>query len=498
MPATPGSKYYVSSYIKSWVGTSNAQAGSDIGATTTYVIIDNESPDEPFTAGVDWKSASAATVDSWKSIAYGNGTFVALPNSGTTNAMSSSDGRSWTLRTSAGGYQWNAITYGNNQFVAVAGDTNAVMTSATGTSWTLYTGMPTSGFTGVAYGGGKYVAIGGSPMYSSDGINWATSSVPLTQLPSWSAITYGNGKFVAVGDGNEFITSPDGINWTAVTAGTGQSYYITYGNGVFVAVSYNGSYSYYSQDGVTWTLSSLPILSWWSSVAYGGGIFVTVSNDGTGRVATSPDGITWTLRSAAESNSWQSVTYASSTFVAVSSNGTNRVMYSTGISATATSSQATITWTTSTDTDITSSIVLQSTSTAVTGIPTEGSSYATSTTISGNTVICSYTVTASTTYSCNKTGLTNGTPYYYKIFSKDTSGTWYDVPIWDSRSYTPVTRSIFRHWNRHPVSVTFPRRHCNHIRYIYLQDRYRNGCDSVSDRNHGIKYCHFHFTYRDH
>jgi uncharacterized membrane protein YgcG len=46
MPAVPGSTYLVSSYISNWVGTGAIQAGSDIGATTTYITIDNTSPGE--------------------------------------------------------------------------------------------------------------------------------------------------------------------------------------------------------------------------------------------------------------------------------------------------------------------------------------------------------------------------------------------------------------------------------------------------------------------
>jgi hypothetical protein len=44
--------------------------------------------------------------------------------------------------------------------------------------------------------------------------------------------------------------------------------------------------------------------------------------------------------------------------------------------------------------------------------------------IGASTVVCSFSVTASSTRTCTATGLTNGTPYYFKIFVQDTSGNW--------------------------------------------------------------------------
>jgi hypothetical protein len=47
--------------------------------------------------------------------------------------------------------------------------------------------------------------------------------------------------FVAVGSNNTIAYSPDGINWTTVTVGSGYWYAITYANGLFVAVASHGN-----------------------------------------------------------------------------------------------------------------------------------------------------------------------------------------------------------------------------------------------------------------
>ena len=67
----------------------------------------------------------------WRGVVYGNGTFVAVSNSGTGNrVMTSPDGITWTSRASAADNNWSSVTYGNGTFVAVAysGTGDRVMT----------------------------------------------------------------------------------------------------------------------------------------------------------------------------------------------------------------------------------------------------------------------------------------------------------------------------------------------------------------------------------
>jgi hypothetical protein len=286
-------------------------------------------------SGSAWTSRSATEANSWYSVAYGNGLFVAVSGSGTNRVMTSSDGINWTARSAAEANTWRSITFGNGLFVAVSSDgTNRVMTSPDGTTWTARSAAEANTWFALAYGDGLFVAVSqdgtNRVMTSSDGITWTARSA--AEANTWNAVTYNNGIFVAVSQSgtNRVMTSSDGTTWTARTAAEANSWQtVAYGNGLFVAVSSTGSFRVMtSPDGITWTARSAAEANAWRSITYGDGLFVAVSQDGTNRVMTSPDGITWTARSAAEANTWISTCYGNGVFVAVSNLGTNRVQTS--------------------------------------------------------------------------------------------------------------------------------------------------------------------------
>jgi hypothetical protein len=85
-----------------------------------------------FPDGITWTSRTSAADNSWRSVTYGNGLFVAVSADGTGNrVMTSPDGITWTIRSSAVDNMWLSVTYGNGLFVAVSSDGtgNHVMTS---------------------------------------------------------------------------------------------------------------------------------------------------------------------------------------------------------------------------------------------------------------------------------------------------------------------------------------------------------------------------------
>ena len=93
--------------------------------------------------GVEWTSRATPVDVSWVSVAYGNGTFVAVANDGTgDHVMTSHDGIAWTARTAPDG-DWGAVAYGNGLFVAVsdalAPTPYRVITSPDGITWTART-----------------------------------------------------------------------------------------------------------------------------------------------------------------------------------------------------------------------------------------------------------------------------------------------------------------------------------------------------------------------
>ena len=118
------------------------------------------------------------------------------------------------------------------------------------------------------------------------------------EMPSssnWFSTTYGNGKFVtiAVSGTDRVAYSEDGITWTETTLPSSANWYsVTYGNGKFVAVAKNSTTAAYSEDGITWTATNLPSSAYWYSVTYGNGKFVAVAQSST-TAAFSYDGITW-------------------------------------------------------------------------------------------------------------------------------------------------------------------------------------------------------------
>jgi len=102
----------------------------------------------------------------------------------------------------------------------------------------------------------------------------------------------------------------------------------------------------------------------------------------------------------------------------------------TGAGATAGDAQVTVSWTNPGDVDFSNVVVLRNTAT-ITDVPVEGSSPAVNATI--GTSIVRY---ISNGTSFIDTGLTNGTPYFYRVFTKDSSGNYSATGV--EVSATPV------------------------------------------------------------
>jgi outer membrane protein OmpA-like peptidoglycan-associated protein len=325
--------------------------------------------------GTTWTARSATEANFWSSVTFGNGTFVAVSNSGTNRVMTSSDGITWTAR-SVPASPWTSVTYGNGVFAAVAGSGN-IMTSPDGITWTAR-GTSTDSWSGIAYGNNTFVAVGMGTtnfvMTSTDGITWTNRSIPTSSSGAqWKSVTWGNNKFVAISDtgfNDRVMTSPDGVTWTyaqAIHNGNWSS--IAYGNNLFVATatSFGGggsSFDYVmtSSDGTTWTPRTAAVAVGWNAVVYGGGKFVAVSSSGSNRVMTSTDGITWSAHTAADASGWSSVTYGNGVYVAIATNGSGaRVMTSGALVAPTTTTIAPATTapatTTTTTTPVTTTTV---------------------------------------------------------------------------------------------------------------------------------------------
>lgn len=215
-----------------------------------------------------------------------------------------------TANTNNLGQNWTAVSlnidaygiaYGNGVY-AVVGIGTVFKYSTTGTSWTSSpTAVDDLVWTGVAYGNGVFVAVGQTRLgfatdkyaYSSDGINWTSSTLP--QSAEWEDIVFGNGQFVAVSQtGGIVAISSNGISWATYSGiGLGNSVQqVTYGNGYYVAVRTSGAISY-STTGTSWTSKTAGIsgISYYG-IGYGNGKFVIAGGDNKIRWATNP-GESW-------------------------------------------------------------------------------------------------------------------------------------------------------------------------------------------------------------
>ena len=298
------------------------------------------------TAGTTWTSRTAASSNSWRSIAYGNGRFVAVSNTGTgTRVMSSTDGVTWST-TSSGVPDGNFsdVTWDGTNFIAVTNNsqtstTNRAITSSDGINWTGRSFPVARNMQAVTCSNSICVAVGnnggagtaGRAMSSADnGATW-TARFPAADN-SWFGVAYGNSTFVAVSNTNtanggsindRVMTSTNGTSWTARTAAANNNWTdIAYGNGTFVAVAASGTNRVMtSTDGASWSPQTVATNDW-QSVTYGNGLFVAVSTTGTGnRVMTSPDGVTWTQRTSASDSNWLGVAAGNGVFAAVADGG---------------------------------------------------------------------------------------------------------------------------------------------------------------------------------
>jgi hypothetical protein len=199
------------------------------------------------TNGVDWvpsawtigpyttDSGPGPTVDA---IAYGNGEFVAVAESG--DVLTSSDALSWTLQSTGLREPLRGVTYGQGEFVAVS-DQGVIVTSPDGTNWTERLSGVVN-LNSVAYGNGKFAAVGnaGTVLLSADGANWQRHS---TGVPNdLLGTAFARGQFIAVGSAGTILTSSDGANWIRRPSGTPHDLYAAgFGNGHFVVVGQYGT-----------------------------------------------------------------------------------------------------------------------------------------------------------------------------------------------------------------------------------------------------------------
>ena len=275
-----------------------------LDTSTVYYIEPRVSFAEPsFTQSARTTNTLALT-SKWKSIAYGDGLFMAVADKFAT-AGKSTNGITWTAIALPDSRSWTSIAYGNGYWVVISKDGNVgetqstvVVSKADGNGWSTSLLPSNTTWTKVVYGNGIFVAVSSTPgncAYSTDyGITWQSGGNP--SVDGITSMTYGAGKFVVVGNvagvGSGAVSTDGGITWQASNpAGNAAWEDITYGNGLFVAVSSALAAPSYSRDGETWYAGPYEITA--TAISYGQGIFLSLDATG-GDAHTSEDGISWT------------------------------------------------------------------------------------------------------------------------------------------------------------------------------------------------------------
>ncbi len=269
------------------------------------------------TAQETWVSRAAGVTAGLWSVAYGNGQWIAVGESGT--ILSSVDGSTWTSRVSGYTSKWLvSVGYGSSTWVVV-GESGLILTSTDGSSWTARTSGTTSRINGVTYGGSRWIAVAesGELLTSTDSRTWTKLSPSTDRL---RGITYSYGQFVITGDNGLIRTTIDSTDYSSNLLPSGffvES--VIYGRKTFVAVGEDG-YIISSPDAVTWTNVKSGTTSYLRGVTFFNGQFVAVGTSGVVLTAPSPDSA-WTVRQTGSTATLTAVAASDATIVAVGLGG---------------------------------------------------------------------------------------------------------------------------------------------------------------------------------
>ena len=341
-------------------------------ASSTYII----EPRVTFSApGYTSTAATLPTSGTWSAVKYGETAIVYASVTGT--YAGTGVGASFTVIRNGWKYTPSLETAGTGytrlQTITILGTSLGGTTTANDLVITITAVNASTGaildFDHAGYGiGGRYVALRtGSTVgaTSEDGITWTTRTSLMPSAANWSAITAGSfddgstigkvSRFVAVAGTSANTTaaySEDGITWTSTSMVTSATWvdvvFGGFGSQRFVAVSSDVTTVRISNDGEIWDRIGTLTTTGFTAIAYGKNRFVTIKS-GTNvtnyATSTTVEG-TWTAGTLPSSSNWNSIAYGNNRFVAVSSTSGTIAAYSLdGITWTASTLPATASWT---------------------------------------------------------------------------------------------------------------------------------------------------------
>lgn len=235
------------------------------------------------TDGLTWSSRTIGSGD-WRSVAYGNGTFIAI-GYGSQSVQKSTDGITWisgtTLPVSS---NWIDITYDStlNRFVAISATygTIAAYSNDNGDTWNECTFPTTTTWNSIcSNGSGKFVSVSNQASsnyaaYSTDGIIWSGSTLPVAAV--WSSVCYGTspGVFSATSQGSvNAATSTDGINWISQTQANA-----AFVRAIYAPVTWRTGDSLTINNNAKVTVNTNQTKSWISMAITNGQLYITNSS----------------------------------------------------------------------------------------------------------------------------------------------------------------------------------------------------------------------------
>ncbi|PWB70964.1 MAG: hypothetical protein C3F15_13180 [Holophagae bacterium] len=233
--------------------------------------------------GSPW-SVAAVDIDRMRGVAFGGAGLAAV---GDAWAASSADGHEWEVHDVPTVWPLNSVAWGNGTFVAV-GDEGALLTSSDGSLWFDQWSTTSADLERVAWDGDRFVAVGedGTILASTDTTNW------YLDLTSSEAHLYGvaagDEVAVAVGSGGTILATNDRHYWFApITGATAELRGVAYNGRHFAAVGFSpglgpgsgAAVVLVSPDGAHWTSFPIDAPALLSVAGHGGTGFIAVGEN---------------------------------------------------------------------------------------------------------------------------------------------------------------------------------------------------------------------------